>query len=228
MADTEIGKPLRTEEDRYNIEEDRDGDELLTAEQREDAKAKRPSLAPSTGHQENLGRRWYVIHTYSGYENKVKRALERRIESMDMQDKIFRVVVPTMEETEIKNGARKTVPRKVYPGYVLVEMQMTDESWYVVRNTQGVTSFVGSGNKPTPLIEDEVGRIMKQMETEAPKVRTTFQVGQAVRILDGPFSDFTGTIDGIDNTRSKVTVMVSIFGRETPLTLEFTQVERIV
>jgi transcription termination/antitermination protein NusG len=158
----------------------------------------------------------------------VKRALERRIESMDMQDKIFRVVVPTMEETEIKNGARKTVPRKVYPGYVLVEMQMTDESWYVVRNTQGVTSFVGSGNKPTPLIEDEVGRIMKQMETEAPKVRTTFQVGQAVRILDGPFSDFTGTIDGIDNTRSKVTVMVSIFGRETPLTLEFTQVERIV
>jgi transcription termination/antitermination protein NusG len=226
MADTEIGKPLRTEEDHYDIEEDRD--ELVATEQKEDPKAKRPSLAPSTGHQENLGRRWYVIHTYSGYENKVKRALERRIESMDMQDKIFRVVVPTMEETEIKNGARKTVPRKVYPGYVLVEMQMTDESWYVVRNTQGVTSFVGSGNKPTPLIEDEVGRIMKQMETEAPKVRTTFQVGQAVRILDGPFSDFTGTIDGIDNTRNKVTVMVSIFGRETPLTLEFTQVERIV
>ena len=189
---------------------------------------KRPSLAPSTGQQENLGRRWYVIHTYSGYENKVKRALERRIESMDMRDKIYRVVVPTMEETEIKNGARHTVQRKVYPGYVLVEMMMTDESWYVVRNTQGVTSFVGSGNKPTPLAEEEVGSIMHQMEAEAPKVRTSFQVGQAVKIVDGPFSEFTGVIDTIDNIKNKVTVMVSIFGRETPLTLDFLQVERIV
>lgn len=189
---------------------------------------KRPSLAPSTGQQENLGRRWYVIHTYSGYENKVKRALERRIESMDMRDKIYRIVVPTMEETEIKNGARHTVQRKVYPGYVLVEMMMTDESWYVVRNTQGVTSFVGSGNKPTPLAEDEVGTIMHQMEAEAPKVKTSFQVGQAVKIVDGPFSEFTGVIDTIDNVKNKITVMVSIFGRETPLTLDFLQVERIV
>jgi transcription termination/antitermination protein NusG len=188
----------------------------------------RPSLAPSTGQQENLGRRWYVIHTYSGYENKVKRALERRIESMDMRDKIYRIVVPTMEETEIKNGARHTVQRKVYPGYVLVEMMMTDESWYVVRNTQGVTSFVGSGNKPTPLAEDEVGTIMHQMEAEAPKVKTSFQVGQAVKIVDGPFSEFTGNIDTIDNVKNKITVMVSIFGRETPLTLDFLQVERIV
>jgi transcriptional antiterminator NusG len=201
-------------------------DEELAADDKN--KSKRPSLAPSTGQQENLGRRWYVIHTYSGYENKVKRALEKRIESLDMRDKIFRVVVPTMEETEIKNGSRKTVARKVYPGYVLVEMMMTDESWYVVRNTQGVTSFVGSGNKPTPLIDDEVGRIMKQMETEAPKIRTSFQVGQAVKIVDGPFSEFTGTIDSIDNTRNKVIVMVSIFGRETPLTLDFLQIERIV
>lgn len=189
---------------------------------------KRPSLAPSTGQQENLGRRWYVIHTYSGYENKVKRALERRIESMDMRDKIYRIVVPTMEETEIKNGARHTVQRKVYPGYVLVEMMMTDESWYVVRNTQGVTSFVGSGNKPTPLAEEEVGSIMHQMEAEAPKVKTSFQVGQAVKIVDGPFSEFTGVIDTIDNIKNKITVMVSIFGRETPLTLDFLQVERIV
>ncbi len=189
---------------------------------------KRASLAPSTGQQENLGRRWYVIHTYSGYENKVKRALERRIESMDMRDKIYRIVVPTMEETEIKNGARHTVQRKVYPGYVLVEMMMTDESWYVVRNTQGVTSFVGSGNKPTPLADDEVGTIMNQMEAEAPKVKTSFQVGQAVKIVDGPFSEFTGIIDTIDNIKNKITVMVSIFGRETPLTLDFLQVERIV
>jgi transcriptional antiterminator NusG len=189
---------------------------------------KRPSLAPSTGQQENLGRRWYVVHTYSGYENKVKRALERRIESMDMRDKIFRVVVPTMEETEIKNGQRHTVQRKVYPGYVLVEMEMTDESWYVVRNTQGVTSFVGSGNKPTPLGEDEMQGIVKQMESEAPKVKTSFQVGQAVKIIDGPFSEFTGNIDSIDAAKSKVTVLVSIFGRETPLSLDFLQVERIV
>ncbi len=201
-----------------------DDDDDGTAE----AASNRPSLAPSTGQQENLGRRWYVIHTYSGYENKVKRALDRRIESMDMRDKIFRVVVPTMEETEIKNGARHTVQRKVYPGYVLVEMMMTDESWYVVRNTQGVTSFVGSGNKPTPLVDDEVGSIMKQMEAEAPKVRTSFQVGQAVKIVDGPFSEFTGTIDNIDNVKNKISVMVSIFGRETPLTLDFLQVERIV
>lgn len=205
---------------------DANGDELGDDE---DSKAvQRPSLAPSTGQQENLGRRWYVIHTYSGYENKVKRALERRIESMDMRNEIFRVVVPTMEETEIKNGARHTVQRKVYPGYVLVEMMMTDESWYVVRNTQGVTSFVGSGNKPTPLIEDEVGSIMKQMEAEAPKVKTSFQVGQAVKIIDGPFSEFTGQIDSIDATKHKVTVMVSIFGRETPLNLDYLQVERII
>ena len=201
---------------------------LVAAAQTVVSDGKRPSLAPSTGQQENLGRRWYVIHTYSGYENKVKRALERRIESMDMRDKIYRIVVPTMEETEIKNGARHTVQRKVYPGYVLVEMMMTDESWYVVRNTQGVTSFVGSGNKPTPLAEDEVGSIMHQMEAEAPKVKTSFQVGQAVKIVDGPFSEFTGIIDTIDNIKNKITVMVSIFGRETPLTLDFLQVERIV
>ncbi len=188
----------------------------------------RPSLAPSTGQQENLGRRWYVIHTYSGYENKVKRALDRRIESMDMRDMIYRVVVPTMEETEVKNGARHTVQRKVYPGYVLVEMMMTDESWYVVRNTQGVTSFVGSGNRPTPLLDEEVTTIMKQMDAEAPKIKTSFQVGQAVKIVDGPFSEFTGMIDGIDNAKSKITVMVSIFGRETPLSLDFLQVETIV
>lgn len=188
----------------------------------------RPPLTPSTGQQENLGRRWYVIHTYSGYESKVKRALERRIESMDMRDQIFRVMVPTVDETEIKNGARHTVKRKVYPGYVLVEMVMTDESWYVVRNTQGVTSFVGSGNKPTPLQEEEMGLIVKQTEAEAPKVKTSYHVGQAVKIIDGPFSEFTGTIDSIDASKNKLTVLVSIFGRETPITLDFLQVEQIV
>ncbi len=201
---------------------DEDGQEEASS------KEKRPSFSPSTGHQENVGRRWYVVHTYSGYENKVKKALERRIESMDMRDKIFQVRVPTMEETEIKNGQRTTVKRKVYPGYVLVEMEMTDESWYVVRNTQGVTSFVGSGNKPTPLADDEMLGIVKQMEAEAPKVKTSFHVGEAVKIIDGPFSEFTGMIDSIDAAKNKITVMVSIFGRETPLTLDFLQVERII
>src|SRR5690242_6378248 len=126
---------------------------------------------------------------------------------MDMRDKIFQVKVPTMEETEIKNGQRHTVQRKAYPGYVLVEMEMTDESWYVVRNTQGVTSFVGSGNKPTPLAEDEMQGIFKQLEAEAPKVKTSFQVGQAVKIIDGPFSEFTGMIDSIDAAKNKITVL---------------------
>ena len=187
----------------------------------------RRSIAPSTGQQENLGKRWYVVHTYSGFENKVKKALERRIDSLDMRNKIFRVIVPTQEETEIKNGARHTVQRKVFPGYVLVEMEMTDESWYVVRNTQGVTSFVGSGNKPTPLIEEEVSGIMKQMEAETPKLKTTFHLGEAVKIVDGPFTEFTGNISELNVEKSKLTVLVSIFGRETPITLDFLQVERI-
>lgn len=186
------------------------------------------SIAPSVGQQENLGRRWYVVHTYSGFENKVKKALERRIDSLDMRDKIFRVIVPTQEETEIKNGQRHTVQRKVFPGYVLVEMMMTDESWYVVRNTQGVTSFVGSGNKPTPLGDDEMSGVMKQMAAETPKVKTTFHLNEAVKIIDGPFSEFTGNISEINNEKSKVTVLVSIFGRETPISLDFLQVERIV
>ncbi len=188
----------------------------------------RRSLAPSTGQQENLGKRWYVVHTYSGFENKVKKALERRIDSLDMRNKIFRVIVPTQEETEIKNGQRHTVQRKVFPGYVLVEMEMTDESWYVVRNTQGVTSFVGSGNKPTPLGEDEMGGIMKTMEAETPKLKTTYRVGEAVKIVDGAFTEFTGNVSEINMEKNKVTVLVSIFGRETPLTLDFLQVERIV
>lgn len=188
----------------------------------------RRSLAPTVGQQENLGRRWYVVHTYSGFENKVKKSLERRIDSLDMRDKIFRIIVPTQEETEIKNGQRHTVQRKVFPGYVLVEMIMTDESWYVVRNTQGVTSFVGSGNKPTPLGEEEMSGIMKQMEAETPKVKTVFHLGEAVKIVDGPFSEFTGNISEINAEKGKVTVLVSIFGRETPITLDFLQVERIV
>jgi transcription termination/antitermination protein NusG len=173
-------------------------------------------------------RHWYVIHTYSGYENKVRQNLEHRIDSMEMRDQIFRVIVPTEEEIEIKNGQRRTVNKKIYPGYVLVQMRMTDDSWYVVRNTPGVTSFVGHGNRPTPLDDHEVKAILKQMEEEAPKVRVSYQVGQAVKITDGPFTDFEGIVDAIDHERGRVRVLVSFFGREAPVELDFLQVTRLV
>jgi transcription termination/antitermination protein NusG len=174
------------------------------------------------------GRHWYVIHTYSGYENKVKQNLMHRIETMEMQEQIFRVIVPTEEEIEIKNGQRRTVHKKVFPGYVLVQMRMNDNSWYVVRNTPGVTSFVGHGNRPTPLEESEVKAILKQMEEEAPKVRVSYQVGQAIKITDGPFTDFEGIVDAIDHERGRVRVLVSFFGREAPVELDFLQVSRLV
>ena len=181
-----------------------------------------------TEFQADDGRRWYVIHTYSGYENKVRQNLMHRIETMEMQEQIFRVIVPTEEEIEIKNGQRRTVHKKVFPGYVLVQMKMNDNSWYVVRNTPGVTSFVGHGNRPTPLDDNEVKAILKQMEEEAPKVRVSYQVGQAVKITDGPFTDFEGIVDAIDHERGRVRVLVSFFGREAPVELDFLQVTRLV
>jgi transcriptional antiterminator NusG len=170
---------------------------------------------------------WYVIHCYSGYENKVKYNLEQRIETMQMQDQIFAVEVPTEDEIEVKEGKRRTVQRRIFPGYILVQMQMNDDSWYVVRNTPGVTGFVGMGNKPTPLRTEEVHGIMKRMEAEAPKIKVTFRAGQKVRIIDGPFSDFMGLVDEIDIDRAKVRVFVSFFGRETPVELDFLQVEKM-
>jgi len=174
-------------------------------------------------------RAWYAIHTYSGYENKVKSHLEARIASMDMRDKIFRVIVPMEEEVEIKQGQRRTVQRKVFPGYVLVEMIMSDEAWYVVRNTPGVTSFVGSGTRPVPLQESEIKSILKQVtkETDKPKAKISFSKGQSVRVIDGPFTEFIGTVSDINMDRNKVTVLVSFFGRETPVVLDFLQVEKI-
>ena len=172
------------------------------------------------------GQLWYVIHTYSGYENKVKTNLEHRVTSMDMTDKIFRVVVPTEEEVEIKNGQRRTVQRKIFPGYVLVEMVLEDDSWYVVRNTPGVTSFVGSGTTPTPLPEQEVQAILRQMREEKPQVRITYQKGNRVKIIGGPFAEFLGTIDEVNTEKNKLRVLVSMFGRETPVELDFLQVEK--
>ena len=176
----------------------------------------------------DTGRRWYVIHTYSGYENKVKANLEHRIQSMDMGDKIYQVLVPTEEEIEIKNGKRQAVERKVFPGYVLVEMNMGDDSWYVVRNTPGVTSFVGSGNKPPPLTDPEVKQILRQIKMDAPKYKVAFTKGEAVRVTDGPFTDLHGVVDEVNPERNKVKVLVSIFGRETPVELDFLQIEKLV
>jgi len=169
---------------------------------------------------------WFVIHCYSGYENKVRHNLEQRIETMGMKDMIFDVVVPTQEEIEVRDGKRRTVERHIFPGYVLVNMILTEESWYVVRNTPGVTGFVGMGNNPTPLRPEEVAQIVKRMEADAPTVKVTFKVGERVRIIDGPFNDFRGVVSEIDMERTKVRVMVSFFGRETPVELDFLQVEK--
>jgi transcriptional antiterminator NusG len=172
------------------------------------------------------GRAWYVVHCYSGYENKVRHNLEQRIETMGMKDMIFDVVVPTEEEIEVKDGKRRTVERRVFPGYILVNMIMTEESWYVVRNTPGVTGFVGMGNTPTPLRPEEVAQIIKRMEAEAPRIKVTFKPGERVRIIDGPFNEFRGRVAEIDMERAKVRVMVNFFGRETPVELDFLQVEK--
>ena len=184
--------------------------------------------APGQVDEKDANRRWYVIHTYSGYENKVKTNLEHRIHSMDMGDKIFQVLVPTEEEIEIKNGKRHPVERKVYPGYVLVEMNMGDDSWYVVRNTPGVTSFVGMGTTPTPLSDGEVKAILRQIKLDAPKYKVAFTKGEAVRVTDGPFTDLHGVVDEVNPERNKVKVLVSIFGRETPVELDFLQIEKLV
>lgn len=179
---------------------------------------------------ENLEKQWFVIHTYSGYENKVKTNLETRVQTMGMEDKIFRVLVPVEEELEIKNGKKKVVQRKVFPGYVLVEMVMTDDSWYVVRNTPGVTGFVGStggGSKPVPLLPTEVRSILRQMGVDEVKTRVDIHVGEVLRIVDGPFADMVGTVEELNIDQQKVKVLVSMFGRETPLELDFTQVEKL-
>lgn len=173
------------------------------------------------------GRAWYVIHSYSGYENKVKTNLEQRIESMGMQDQIFEVIIPTEEEIEIHDGKRRTVERRVFPGYLLVHMIMDNDSWYVVRNTPGVTGFAGMGNDPTPLRDDEIDAIMRRIESQAPRVKVSFQTGQRVRIIDGPFTDFVGTVGDIYVDKTRVRVLVSFFGRETPVELDFLQVEKI-
>ena len=175
-----------------------------------------------------MEKNWYVIHTYSGYENKVKANLEKRVESMNVGDKIFRVLVPMEDEYEIKNGKKKLVKRKVFPGYVLVEMVLTDDSWYVVRNTPGVTGFVGTGSKPIPLLDSEIKQILKHMGLEEAKPKVAFQVGESVRVTSGPFQNFIGVIEEIYPDKGKIKVLVAMFGRETPVELDFTQAQKTV
>ena len=170
---------------------------------------------------------WFVVHTYSGYEERVKRNLEQRIKFMDAGEEISQVIIPTEEEIEVRNGQRRTVTKKILPGYIIVQMRMTDQSWNVVRNTPGVTGFVGSGNRPTPLKEGEVDQILKQMAAEAPRVKAGFRQGQSIRVIDGPFIDFVGIVDEISQDKGKAKVLLSLFGRETPVELDFLQMEKL-
>jgi len=170
---------------------------------------------------------WFVVHTYSGHEERVKKNLEQRIKFMDAGDEVSQVVIPTEDEIEVKNGQRRTIARKILPGYVFIQMKMSDQSWRIVRNTPGVTGFVGSGNKPVPLQEGEVSQILKQMEAKAPKLKIGFREGQSVRVIDGPFIDFIGMVDSLNTEKGKVRVMLSLFERETPVELDFLQVEKL-
>lgn len=177
--------------------------------------------------QTSQGRRWYVLHTYSGYEENVERNLRQRIDSMDMQDKIFDIIIPKEKKIKIKNGKRKVVEEKIYPGYVLVNMIVTDDSWYVVRNTPNVTGFVGTGTTPTPITEEEVKVLQKKMGMEEPKYEIDVTVGTPVRIVDGPFKNIEGKISDVDEERGKVKVLINMFGRETQTELDFLQVKKI-
>lgn len=174
-----------------------------------------------------FGKNWYAIHTYVGYEDAVVRNLKQRIESLGMEDKIFQVIVPTEKKIKIKRGKRTVVEEKIYPGYVLVEMIVTDDSWYIVRNTPRVSGFVGTGTVPTPLSDEEVEDLFKKMGIEEPKYKFDIPVGAPVKITDGPFKDFEGKVSEIDEARGKAKVLVLIFGRETPVELDFLQVKKI-
>jgi transcriptional antiterminator NusG len=204
-----------------NVEDLGDGSGYIAPVQVNDA------LAKELEAEANDGAEWYAVHCYSAQENKVKHNLEQRIETMGMVGKILKVVVPTEEELEVKDGKRRAVERRVMPGYILVRMIMSEEAWFVVRNTPGVTRFVGMGNRPAPLTKADVDQILHRMEAEAPKLKVNYRPGQKVRITDGPFADFMGLVDKIDTERAKVSVLVSFFGRDTPVELDFLQVERM-
>ncbi len=226
-SDLEVDQPLADESDQVEFVSP-EVEEPVVAEQGEvvgDEKETSPDYSALAEPVIDDGRAWYVVHCYSGNEDKVRHNIMQRIESMSMDDLIFDVVVPTEDEVNIKNGERQTVEKKVFPGYILVNMTLTEESWYMVRNTPGVTGFVGMGNDPTALQPEEVARILKRMESDTPRINVTFREGERVRIVDGPFEDFYGKVSEINMDRATVRVMVNFFGRETPVELDFLQVE---
>ncbi len=186
-----------------------------------------PPTTDATVYPASAGAKWYVVHTYSGHENKVATNLKQRIETMKLESKIFEIIVPTRNVVIVRHGKKEEQKEKIFPGYILVKMVLDDETWLAVRTTQGVTAFVGAANKPTPISDSEVATILKFMQMEAPKYKASFSVGEAVKIVDGPFADFLGTIDSIDETKGKVKVLVSIFGRETPVELDFLQISKL-
>lgn len=193
-------------------------------------KAKSKRLEPGhiiIGKSKNKRARWYVAHTHSGYEAKVAEQLRQRVESMGLEDKILEILIPTQEKIEIRSGEKQKVKEKIFPGYLLIKMVLTDQSWLTVRTTNGITGFIGAGGKPTPLDQKEVKTIQEFTKMKAPKFKARFSVGEAVRIIDGPFADFLGTIDMIDEEKGKLKILVSIFGRETPVELDFLQVSKI-
>jgi len=208
------------EEKKVNEEPIEDKPELVSDEAESDTVTTDMFDGSTPGH-------WYVLHTYSGYEDAVADSLMQRIESLDMGDKIFRVLVPKEKQIEIKNGKRKTVEKKIFPGYVLVKMIVGEESWYVVRNTPSVTGFIGSGTVPVPISDEEVSTIKKRMKVEEPKHKIDLKIGDLVHINDGPFKEYDGAVGEIDDARGKIKVLVSIFGRETPVELDFLQVKKV-
>ena len=200
--------------------------EEITPPEVQEVKVDSPNII-TISDMENKKARWYVVHTYSGHENKVAETLKQRAETLNLTSKILKVLIPTQEKIQIKRGQRKTVNEKIFPGYMLVQMELTDDSWLAVRTTQGVTGFVGIGNKPTPLPRHEVEAIKKYMSQAAPQYKADYVEGEAVRIVDGPFNDFLGTVNSINEERGQVEVLVNIFGRETPVDLDFLQVKKV-
>ena len=201
-------------------------DQKIEVPEVQEVKVETPNLIKISD-KENKKARWYVVHTYSGHENKVAEALKQRAETLDLTDKIIAVLIPTQEKIQIKRGQRKTVTEKIFPGYMLVQIELTDNAWLAVRTTQGVTGFVGIGNKPTPLPRHEVEAIKKYMTQAAPQYKADYVEGEAVRIVEGPFNDFLGTVNSINEEKGQVEVLVNIFGRETPVTLDFLQVKKV-
>lgn len=200
--------------------------EQMTPPEVQEVKVQTPNVI-TVSETENKKARWYVVHTYSGHENKVAETLKQRAETLNLTDRILSILIPTSEKIQIKRGQRKTVHEKIFPGYMLVNMELTDDSWLAVRTTQGVTGFVGVGNKPTALPKHEVEAIKKYMNQAAPQYKADYTEGEAIRIVDGPFNDFLGTVNSIDEDKGKVEVLVNIFGRETPVQLDFLQVKKV-